>query len=401
MASFRKYETKKGTRWMFELYGQKDPMTGKPERITRRGFKLEREAKAAAKQYLEELEYGKVVNANKTFRDVAEEVLELQEKTCKPSTMKSKRSKFNSRLYPAFGKLKIDEITQAYCQKFIDNLEKELDAARDYGIQLNLVFKHAMRQRYITQNPMQFIVYTQTREGEEDDDKYDGYWSKEESLHFLSIAENNTSFSNYVLFRLAIFTGMRKGEILALRERDLLHDTKEIRVQRTLYWNKQEWQLLTPKTKMSKRHIPVDEETWLLLKRLITSNNAQRLAAGKMDDKDKFLFIRSEFQPLRMGYPNEVLTAMCKRFKLKWIKFHGLRHTYASMLFASGARMKDVQVLLGHARLETTMNIYTHITQESKDNVHANFMDFMTKKEPQNQQEELAPSKQRQKLDSY
>ncbi|WP_150284948.1 site-specific integrase [Rummeliibacillus sp. TYF-LIM-RU47] len=68
---------------------------------------------------------------------------------------------------------------------------------------------------------------------------------------------------------------------------------------------------------------------------------------------------------LRNSYVNEVLNKLCKRYDLPRITVHGLRHSYASLLFAAGVDIKVVQKLLGHAHIETTMNIYTHVTTET------------------------------------
>lgn len=398
MASFQKYKTKKGERWMFQMYVE-NPATGKSERITKRGFLKKSDAKLAADNLSGDLKNGKNVLVKVLFKDIAKELLEQQEKICKPSTMYAKRSKFNSRIIPFFGELQIDKITPEYCQRFIDELEDDIDSARDYGIQANLVFKLALRKRLITFNPFDLVVYQQTKNeaGDGETETYDGYWTKEEIVRFLAIAENHTSYSNYVLFRLALYTGARKGELLALQEADLL-DTQEINIRHTLYWDKNQKQhmLLKPKTKKSLRKIKVDDQTWAMIQRLVLSNKEARLAVGEQNCPEKFLFVRDGFRPQRTAYPNEVLQAMCARFNLKYIKFHGLRHTHASMLFAAGANMKEVQDRLGHARIETTMNIYTHITEETKNDVQSKFMDFMTAKDEKKESEKLVASKQHQ-----
>lgn len=399
MASYQKYKTKKGERWMFQMYVE-NPATGKSERITKRGFLKRSDAKLAADNLADDLKVGKNVLVKVLFKDVANELLDQQEKICKPSTMHSKRSKFNSRIIPFFGEQQIDRITPEYCQRFIDELESEIGSARDYGIQANLVFKLALRKRLIVFNPFDLVVYSQTKNeaGDGDTEEYEGYWTKDEITEFLGLAENHTSYSNYVLFRLALYTGARKGELLALQETDLLADTQEIHIRHTLYWDKSQkhHMLLTPKTKRSIRKIKIDDLTWSMLQRLILSNKAARLAVGKQNSPEKFLFVRDGFRPQRTAYPNEVLQAMCKRFNLKYIKFHGLRHTHASMLFASGANMKEVQERLGHSRIETTMNIYTHITDETKNDVQSKFMDFMTAIDAKKENESLVASKQHQ-----
>ncbi|HEM1574863.1 TPA: tyrosine-type recombinase/integrase, partial [Listeria monocytogenes] len=65
--------------------------------------------------------------------------------------------------------------------------------------------------------------------------------------------------------------------------------------------------------------------------------------------------------------------------ELKKITSHGFRHTHASLLFEAGASLKDVQERLGHADIQTTSNIYTHVTQEKKDSTASLFSDFMLK----------------------
>ncbi|MEC5272555.1 MULTISPECIES: tyrosine-type recombinase/integrase [Bacillaceae] len=78
---------------------------------------------------------------------------------------------------------------------------------------------------------------------------------------------------------------------------------------------------------------------------------------------EKFLFPRpSDLKLIRLAHLNERLHFACKKFKLKNIWVHGLRHTHASMLFASGARMKDIQQRLGHARKDTVKNESAELT---------------------------------------
>lgn len=399
MVSYQKYDTKKGQRWLFQTY-VKNPVTGVNERVTRRGFLKQGEAKRAFEKFEEEMNSGKNVLSKITFEEVVEEYFAEEIKKVKESTLAAKTSKFKRRILPRFAKLLIDEISDKYCQKFIEDLEKEMKSARDYGIQLNLVFKFAKRKRYIKENPMEYVVYTKTRDesGEDADESFDGYWSKEIIEKFLEIAETQTNLRNFTLFRLALFTGARKGELLALCEEDLLEETREINIRKTLYWGKGGYKLLTPKTKKSIRKVPVDEETWDLLKKLILANKKARIAVGMSNKLDhKFIFVRDEFRPLRMAYPNETLESLCRRFKFTQIKFHGLRHSHASMLFAAGARMKEVQERLGHSTIDVTMNIYTHITDEVKEDVQNKFLDYMSKDNSRKHQEELLASKQHQK----
>lgn len=145
MGRYDKYDTKKGVRWYYQTY-IKDPRTGKSKRVMKRGFTSRGAAKLACEALEETAKRGKDVFKKVTFKEIAEEFLKKQEKVCKPPTMYSKRSKFKSQIYPAFGEWFIDEITSEDCQEWIDKLEEKISSARDYGIQANLVFKYARRK---------------------------------------------------------------------------------------------------------------------------------------------------------------------------------------------------------------------------------------------------------------
>ncbi|XBO87408.1 N-terminal phage integrase SAM-like domain-containing protein [Bacillus licheniformis] len=93
-----------------------------------------------------------------TFEDVFKEWWDVHSKTIKRSTRYSKLSKFKKHILPHFGKLKIKDITKAYCQKVINRIAQDIDSVQDVKIQANLVFKYALRMDYITRNPMEFVV---------------------------------------------------------------------------------------------------------------------------------------------------------------------------------------------------------------------------------------------------
>lgn len=80
---------------------------------------------------------------------------------------------------------------------------------------------------------------------------------------------------------------------------------------------------------------------------------------------------------MRVSTPNDKLEAFFKRHSdLHKIHVHGFRHTHASLLFESGATLKEVQTRLGHSDIKTTMDIYTHITQSSREKLEINLIDM-------------------------
>lgn len=372
MASYKKYQTKDGIRWSVQISIGKDPATGKYKSTTRRGFKRKQDAEDAAREILNELSSGTfITQTNITFEQVYNEWLGREEKRLKPSSIMAKKSKFNQHILPNFAKLYIKDITTSHCQSFIDKLSKKMASFKDYGIQLNLVFRYAIKNNYITCNPMDKIVYPIPEEEHRADNRVEKvqFWDRETVNKFLRYCKNELSYRQYAMFRLFLFTGLRKGELAALEEKDVLQETKQLNIYKNLFWRDNNYFLLKPKTANAIRVIKLDNETFDILLHLMELNKELRAEWNNPDDVEHFLFPRSDLKPMRLAHPNEALEAACRRSKVEYITVHGLRHTHASMLFASGARMKDVQMRLGHSRISTTMDIYTHVTKQSEENI--------------------------------
>lgn len=362
MASFQKYKTKNGDRWLFKMYTGIDPATGERKMTTRRGFKTKKEAQEAAIELQKEIESG-LFQKDLTFEEVYKEWWETHSKTIKPSTRYKKITMFNKHILPRFGKLKIKDITKGYCQRQINDLASKLSIAQEIKIQANLIFKYALRMDYIAKNPMEFVVIPKSEDELLATEERRNFWTKDEVLQFLSLAEKDLPFQDYVMFYVLLFTGMRKGELMALEWSDIDFEEKIIRITKTLFFHKGREIVQTAKTYKSKREIFVDDDTLELLRKLKTKHKEALLALG-IREEPKYVLMREGMRPLRLAHPNEVLSRFIKKHNLHPITVHGLRHTHASMLFEAGATIKDVQARLGHTRIETTMDVYTHVTKE-------------------------------------
>lgn len=92
---------------------------------------------------------------------------------------------------------------------------------------------------------------------------------------------------------------------------------------------------------------------------------------------------------------NEVLNKLCKRYQLPRITVHGLRHSCASLLFAAGVDIKVVQKILGHAHIETTMNIYTHVTTETIEKTTDLLINYLNEPKEKSSCAQSVPKKQK------
>nr|WP_243881342.1 tyrosine-type recombinase/integrase [Rummeliibacillus suwonensis] len=312
----------------------------------------------------EEAKQNKNIKSHYFYKDIFLEYEEEYSKHLKPSTIYRKSVDFKNWILPTFGEKRLKDITKKDCQKYIDFMSTQLKSYKPIVIQARNVFDFAIQNDYIETSPFNNTVYPKTTIFE-DDEKLEKFWDKEQSLYFLERLKATGTLKRYALFRTLLLTGMRKGELLALQENDLHEETQMISITKTLFYDENgNYQLLKPKTSSSVRDIHLDPETFAVLKDLIRQNKKLRLLSGEKV-KHKFIFIKeSSFEPFRNSYVNEVLNKLCKRFELPRITVHGLRHSCASLLFAAGVDIKVVQKLLGHAHIETTMNIYTHVTTE-------------------------------------
>ena len=177
---------------------------------------------------------------------------------------------------------------------------------------------------------------------------------------------NNEDLEKMVLFRLLAFTGARKGEVLALEWADWSNNTLSINKAITRGFAGEE--IGSTKTASSKRLISLDEKTKNILQEWKERNPGTR-----------YIFENEFSKPIPSSLPRKWLLAILKDSDLRPIKIHGFRHTHASLCFDAGMTLKQVQYRLGHSDLKTTMNVYTHITKQAKDDIgerFANYIDF-------------------------
>ncbi|MDF2606967.1 MAG: integrase [Bacillales bacterium] len=353
----------------------------KRQSTTRRGFKTKKEAQYAALKLKEELQSEILINNNNlTYNDVYNLWFNQHKKSIKLSTIKIIESKFKNHILPRFGQLKIKDINKIYCQKQINEIASTINSVNDIKIQANQVFKYAIKMDIISKNPLEHVIVPKMeQELLADKPTIDtrNYWKKDEIKNFLEITKSEFTLRDHVLFHLLIYTGARKGELLALTWEDIDFKRGTLRLWKTLFHSNNEHIFQQPKTKDSKRLISLDTKTLALLKKWRISQLEEEFAIGNRKDNVNIVFTKADGSPLRLAYPNEKLNIIIKKHKLHPITIHGLRHTHASLLFEAGANIKEVQERLGHSDIKMTMNIYTHVTDTVKEQTASKFQMYL------------------------
>jgi integrase len=167
------------------------------------------------------------------------------------------------------------------------------------------------------------------------------------------------------LFVLAIATGMRQGELLALHWQDVDLDGASLAVRWNVRHRQQVFSFRQPKTRKSRRRISLAQPTVESLRAHRKRQLAERLRAGTAWEGsawDDLVFSTEIGTPLSAGgAPRSTLTRLLKRASLPVVRFHDLRHTCATLALSANVNPKVVSEMLGHATVAITLDIYSHV----------------------------------------
>ena len=166
----------------------------------------------------------------------------------------------------------------------------------------------------------------------------------------------------YELFYLALFTGMRRGELLGLRWCDIDLLQSQLSVSRSLHHLKNGSYIFSePKSATSRRTIALTPTTTIMLREYRQKREAQYTVLGKMLTDNELVFSGVDGKPLR---PNTITRAwrnLAAKAGVKGIRLHDARHTHASFMLMQGIHPKIVQERLGHASITMTLDTYSHV----------------------------------------
>ncbi len=382
MANIKSYTRADGSNaYMFKEYLGMNPITNKPVRATRRGFKTEKEARLAlARLQIEfeekdwQAERDKIKNEKKyTFEDVYWNWLDEYKTTVKPSSLLKTERLFHNHLIPAFGKYYIDEITPMIAQEQMNKWHNEFARANMMMNYVGSVFNYAMRLQIVQNNPTKLIRKPVTiKEVKEDEDL--NFYDKEELKEFLEMAEKLPNKRAYAYFRLLAFTGMRNGEALALKWNDVDSKNKTLNINKGVSRKASGLYVHTPKTPSSIRRISLDDKTIEVLMQFKKDSESKNDDLIFRNQQNKLL-TQSKSRKWLILTQNKIDENRKKN--MKRITIHGFRHTHASLLFEAGASIKDVQVRLGHSDIQTTMDVYTHVSKAAKEQLAEKFNSYI------------------------
>lgn len=389
MATPKEYKNNNGQkRYRIQVYLGTDPLTGKRVKTTINDCKTQKEAQQKAMQAKIAFENGTYQKQSlETFQDVYNEWIKEYEGTVAESTFVKTSGIFKNHILPKFGEYRMEKIDAKICEKHVKEWKEKLQRFKMVQSYCSLVFDYAIKEKIISRNVMREVKITKKKidaiklDELENERIEENFYTKEQLIHFLKCLEQEPNYKAYALFRLLSYSGMRKGEALALVWNDINFKTKEIRINKALSRGKDNrLYIKTTKNESSIRNIKMDQETLDILQEWKVRQKRDYLKLGYNTLKPNQLVFSNEnnnfLQPTKT---RKWILHVQNKYGLKKISTHGLRHTHCSILFESGAKPKEVQVRLGHSDIKTTMNIYTHVTDEANEEVVDKMVNHMDK----------------------
>ena len=281
-----------------------------------------------------------------TFSEVAEQWLEHKKPNLRESTW-SVYEGHTKHHFKEFNNLKVNRITTARVEKFITDQQRKgmnLLTIRKILVSLNQVMAYAVRHRYIDHNPVRDAERPRGQ-GQVEGPKI-RIFTHEEIKPFLDVVKNR---KYKTLFMLAIMSGARQGELFGLKWSDVDWQNNQLHIQRT--FNNQAW--YDTKTATSNRRIDLGPSMMAELKRWRVACPPNEL---------NLIFPNEAGGPLNHNnVVSRYFNPALKAGELGKVRFHDLRHTYASLLIEQGENIKYIQSQLGHSSPTVTLNVYAHL----------------------------------------
>lgn len=331
--------------WMYDFYD----VFGK--RHKKSGFKTK--AEAEQKEAIAKADYNKGLatsnDNNMKFKELMEQFIKLHaEIYLKPSTVRGYKDHFNLHLKDFFGEIKLVDITPVIINRFMENKLKEGLSNKTVNhllTTLGTAFNWAINNNYMMYNPVSRVKKLKVQRKEME------FLTEDEIKRVLDVAEKEYP-DFYPILITTIYSGMRRGEVLGLTWDCVDFNKSIIKVRKALY----KGVLSTPKTDCSIRDIQVPSKLIQVLKQY------KKLA---VENDLNLVFTQKNGKPLDAdNLMNRRYRKILKLAGVKQIRFHDLRHTYASLLISKDLNIKYIQKQMGHSSFEVTMNTYAHLMPE-------------------------------------
>ena len=328
---------KKTGKWLIQ-YRYTD-WQGKRRKSTKRGFATKREAEEWLRNFL----ITQKADFDMKFADFWKMYCADMETRLREHTMRTKKYIVELKILPYFGNKRVNDITAADIRQWQNELIKmgySPTYLKTINNQLSAIFNYAVRYYDLKSNPCAKAGSMGKSKAEEMN-----FWTGEEFRRFIDSVMNKRL--SYMAFMTLYWTGMRLGELLALNPKDVDLEKRTISITKSYQRLGKKDVITPPKTPKSKRVITIPEF----------------LAADIKDYMDSLYDLQEDDRlfPITKYYLEHEMQRGIKESGVKRIRVHDLRHSHASMLIELGFSPLEIANRLGHEKVETTLNTYSHL----------------------------------------
>ena len=333
------YKDEKTGKWFAKFYYTN--WQGIKKQKWKRGFATKKEALGFERNFLEQ----QSANPDMTFQNLYEIYMEDMAARLKQSTLLTKKAVLQTHILPFFSSKPINEIKASDVRRWQAKL---MSSPNNYSqtylkkinTELNSIINYAKRFYDLNTNPCGKAGTIGKAKAEEMD-----YWTYDEYIAFREGVKDKPL--SYICFEVLYWTGMREGELLALSLADIDFDNKTISINRTYLRIEGKDVFTSPKTRKSKRKIPIPD--------FLCQELSDYIQSRYMLDADERLF------PVTKSYLSHEMIRDCKNTDVKKIRIHDIRHSHASLLINQGCDALMLADRLGHEKVSTTLNTYSHL----------------------------------------
>lgn len=359
--------TRRGDAWRVAVELAPDPITGKRRQLFETCHGLKKDADKRLTELLA-LADQQLLGANSKMKlgEFLERWLEDYARTKAPKTYSRYRQLVEKQIVPHLGAIRLDKVTPAHVVRLQSILR---DAPRQDGRPgklsartiahvhrvLHTALECAVKWRLIPRNPADGVEAPSAPRSEM------RTFTVDQARAFLAASEAE-GIRWQAFYHLALASGLRPGELSALRWQDLDLDASTLSVQQSVQRIAGMGRVIRqPKTAGSRRPIALDLSTVALLRKHRVDQNARRLQMGPLWQDHGLVFCSEVGTPLEHKRRHEVFTRICRRANVPRIRPYDLRHSCASLLLAAGIHPKVVAERLGHSNVNLTLNTYSHV----------------------------------------
>lgn len=348
-------DEERGTYWFVASAGKDSH--GNRRQIKRRGFRTEKEAMKEMRKLLQQVDDNTYVkNSNIKYSEFLQgEWLESKALKVRSVTLGTYTLNIKKHIVPYFQNREMGKITTQLIEQFYAHLSKKVGLSersiQDIHKIVKSSFNTAVKRKYLSYSP------AADAEAPKVPRKEMSVWNLEETVRFLKLCDKSDL---HIAFLLALTTGMRQSEILAVRWRDWDTEKGVLHVRQTLsHDGKQIYQ--DTKTRSSTRTITLIQRTLDSLKEHRKKIDKQRKSAGSYY-KDYDLIVCTKLgTPVNPRNLLRTFYDLMKKAKVPKIRFHDLRHTVATLMLSSNINPKIVKEILGHSDIRVTLDTYSHV----------------------------------------